>query len=563
MAMVIQPQTEVLPGYRLVRFLGRGGAGEVWECQAPGGIAKAVKIVAYDEKTMSQREVAGLQLMRSIRHPYLLAIERYDVIGAQLVIVMELAECSLADRFFEYRKQGLPGIPREELLRYMVEAAEVLDHICQSHHVQHLDIKPENLFLSGGHVKVGDFGLVQPRYTNIASSALAISPPYAPPELFDGRVDASADQFSLAVTYQELATGSRPFTAESVRGLMLQHLAGKSDLTPLAPCDRPIIARALSRAPSLRHNSCTDLVQALKRAGAFGTPTAEPPKLIGRLPVRKLSRTTAVQKQKPTGAKTVAIKKSQLEQEKPVARGHEAIAPTAPYEPAPTPLVAAPTRPLTPGSAPPTTLPNAAPGPVSAPMSNPAGFSRPHEASRTTPTSMAVTPPTPLAPKAPAASSAPLDAALPSSEQTVVPYSAAKPLFTATGAYADRVHASFVAFLPLEIFAHKLRGFIDSMDAEILNCEEERTVLLFRNRGFLGLRFGVGLFLELETGHFSDDAGFRVVAATVWSSAKSLSSAELGRRGRLLIQVLRSFLMATSGEPAPKFSAQVRAEILA
>ena len=45
MPLLLQPQTELLPGYRLMEPLGKGGFGEVWKCEAPGGLFKAVKIV--------------------------------------------------------------------------------------------------------------------------------------------------------------------------------------------------------------------------------------------------------------------------------------------------------------------------------------------------------------------------------------------------------------------------------------------------------------------------------------------------------------------------------------
>ena len=64
------------------------------------------------------------------------------------------------DSFREHRASQRPGIPRSELLRYMHEAAEVLDLMNNQYQLQHLDIKPQNLFLLHNHVKVADFGLV-------------------------------------------------------------------------------------------------------------------------------------------------------------------------------------------------------------------------------------------------------------------------------------------------------------------------------------------------------------------------------------------------------------------
>src|SRR4029450_9529075 len=130
----------------------------------------------------------------------------YVFIEGRLLIVMELADRNLWERFRECRSQSLTGIPREELVRYMEEFAEVLDLMTVQHQLQHLDIKPQNLFLIHNHVKVADFGLVKDLEGSQASVTGGITPVYAAPETFDGVVTPYCDQYSLAIVYQELLT---------------------------------------------------------------------------------------------------------------------------------------------------------------------------------------------------------------------------------------------------------------------------------------------------------------------------------------------------------------------
>jgi serine/threonine protein kinase len=161
-----EPTAEPIPGYPLIEFLGRGGFGEVWKCEAPGGVFKAIKFVHGEQKpleisqTPSGQEWKALQLVKRIRHPFLLGIDRLEEIDGELIVVMELADDSLAETFRDCRAIGLPGIPRAELLAYLREAAEALDVLNLAHQLQHLDVKPANLFLVNRHVKVGDFGLL-------------------------------------------------------------------------------------------------------------------------------------------------------------------------------------------------------------------------------------------------------------------------------------------------------------------------------------------------------------------------------------------------------------------
>src|SRR5438105_10642257 len=102
---------------------------------------------AGEDGVRAEQELKALSRVKTVHHPYILSLERYDIIDGQLIIVMELADRTLWDRFKECREQGRCGIPRDELLRYLAETAEALDLMNSLYQLQHLDIKPQNLFL--------------------------------------------------------------------------------------------------------------------------------------------------------------------------------------------------------------------------------------------------------------------------------------------------------------------------------------------------------------------------------------------------------------------------------
>src|SRR5436190_7126289 len=204
MAVRIETGSEPIPGYKLIERLGGGGFGEVWKAEAPGGLFKAIKFVYgdlqaadSDDGARAEQELKAMSRVKTVHHPYILTLERYDIIDGQLIIVMELADRNLWDRFKECRAQGLPGIPRAELLGYMEETAEALDLMNTEYQLQHLDIKPQNLFLVFNHVKVADFGLVKDLEGMKALVTGGVTPVYAAPETFDGRGSGSSAQDSL------------------------------------------------------------------------------------------------------------------------------------------------------------------------------------------------------------------------------------------------------------------------------------------------------------------------------------------------------------------------------
>src|SRR5689334_6666557 len=231
MSFIREPNAEPIAGYRLIEPIGSGGFGEVWKCEAPGGIYKAIKFVYGNLNSVegdaagAEQELKALQRVKEVRHPFVLSMDRIEVVNGELVIVMELANKSLHDSFEEAQSAGLVGIPRDGLLRYIRDAAEALDHMNERHGLQHLDIKPRNLFLVSGRVKVAGFGLVK-RLERSGSSGIlgAVTPLYAPPETFTSEISCNSDQYSLAIVYQELLTGHRPFNGKNARQLAQQHM---------------------------------------------------------------------------------------------------------------------------------------------------------------------------------------------------------------------------------------------------------------------------------------------------------------------------------------------------
>jgi len=258
---------EPIPGYVLRDKIGVGGYGEVWLADAPGGLKKAIKFVfgSVDEERAGN-ELKSLQRIREVHHPFIISLERIEIVDSRLIVVTELADGSLLDRFREFHDRGLVGIPRDRLIEYMKDTADALDFLCQRHDLQHLDVKPANLLLVADRIKVADFGLIKDVQRNNMSLMGGMTPTYAAPEMFDGRPGRYSDQYSLAIVYQEMLTGGLPFRGRTTAQLATEHLHKAPNLEDLPVAERAVIARALSKKPSQRFGSCREMIDALMAA---------------------------------------------------------------------------------------------------------------------------------------------------------------------------------------------------------------------------------------------------------------------------------------------------------
>ncbi len=265
MTTVAAQGVQPIAGYVLVDRLGSGAYGEVWRAEAPGGLSKAVKIVyGHHNEIRASRELQALERVKLLRHPFLLSLERIEIADGRLIIVTELADMSLKQRFHDCQAAGQPGIARDELLSHLRDAADALDYLNAAQSLQHLDVKAENFLLVGGRLKVGDFGLVRNLTECDAAMLEGMTPRYAAPEVFEGRPTKFSDQFSLAVVYAELISGQPPFDAKSPAQCAAQHLLGaKPKLDSLDPADQAIVRRALSKKPEDRFPSCRAFVDGL------------------------------------------------------------------------------------------------------------------------------------------------------------------------------------------------------------------------------------------------------------------------------------------------------------
>jgi tetratricopeptide (TPR) repeat protein/serine/threonine protein kinase len=301
--LVLTPDCEPVPGYRLVKRLGAGGFGEVWEAEAPGGFHVAMKFVSLGEQAGAV-ERRSLELLKHIHHPNLLTTFGAWQTNGFLIIAMELADGTMWDRFQEAVAQGLSGIPWQELHEYLLEAAKGIDHLNAQKHVvegeegvgvQHRDIKPQNILLIGDGVKVADFGLARLLGHTVTGHTGSMTIAYAPPEFFRGQTSWQSDQYSLAVTYCELCSGRLPFTGSAAE-IMAGHLMHPPNLTLLVEEEQPVVRKALAKEPKDRWPNCRAFVEALHAcrtsaapalvSAASSAPPGVPPQLANRDPYR-------------------------------------------------------------------------------------------------------------------------------------------------------------------------------------------------------------------------------------------------------------------------------------
>ncbi|HEX4621843.1 MAG TPA: serine/threonine-protein kinase, partial [Myxococcaceae bacterium] len=168
-----------------------------------------------------------------------------------------------------------------ELVRVILPICEALDYVHQRQ-VIHRDVKPANVFLSGGLVaydpKLIDFGLALFQGNKSVKTAMGVivaTPEYTPPECINGqKADARSDLYALGVLMFEALTGAPPFVASSYPELLLKHLnEPPPELPEHAQFLAPIVSRCLAKNPTDRFPTAGALAQALREctSGAVGS----------------------------------------------------------------------------------------------------------------------------------------------------------------------------------------------------------------------------------------------------------------------------------------------------
>jgi eukaryotic-like serine/threonine-protein kinase len=283
--------------YRLVRLLGDGGMGSVYEALHTGlGSRVAVKVLHPElgrRTGLIERFLQEARVAAQIRSPHVVHVTDVDrTPEGDAYIVMDLLEGEPLSGMLDRQRKLSPPVACE----YAVQILEALE-AAHALGVIHRDLKPENVFVtfaSGKPVlKLIDFGIAKARRTDeqknltVAGVVMGTAEYMAPEQARSAdKVDARADVYAVGVMLYEMIAGSRPVTGEDARVVAFKVERGEAvpllRAAPEAPRELAgLVHRAMAARPELRFASATEMRLAVeevmtgKRAATAGMAAAQ------------------------------------------------------------------------------------------------------------------------------------------------------------------------------------------------------------------------------------------------------------------------------------------------
>jgi eukaryotic-like serine/threonine-protein kinase len=300
--------------YRLVRFVGAGAGGRVFEVvHEVLGRAAAMKLLAAtpDRPAAARaRFLAEIVARSRIHDPHIVAVTDVVETDEHDALVMELLE---GESLGAAIARG-----RLEPEQYLPVLAQVCAGLAAAHAagLVHRDLKPENVFLCARpgrapFVKLLDFGVATPLPTGGAASAtrgggpsrsrpgrLVGTPAYVSPEQASGDpVDHTTDLYAVGVMLYELAVGRLPFEGWNVGQFLIQHvsapvphLPASVRATPLGRALDELVQRCMAKRPAERIRSAAELAATFTALARGETPAGKTvvPRLTAQWPSRQV-----------------------------------------------------------------------------------------------------------------------------------------------------------------------------------------------------------------------------------------------------------------------------------
>jgi tetratricopeptide (TPR) repeat protein len=302
----------MLGDFRLIREIGRGGMGAVYEAeQVSLGRRVALKVLVFSSGAHA-RQVARFQIeaqvAAALHHPHIVpifavgcecgvhfyAMQLIDgrCLAAILAEQRRHADDRSADETAATEGNGAVRMNAREAARLGIHAAEALEH-AHALGVLHRDVKPANLLVdSSGHLWVTDFGLARCHNAGdlTASGDLPGTARYMSPEQAGGGriLDGRTDVYSLGATLYEIVTGRAAFDGDDrtslIRRIAYDEPIAPRKLDPTIPRDlETIIGKAMAKEPEQRYTTANELALDLRRFCEDRPIQARRPGIAGRL----------------------------------------------------------------------------------------------------------------------------------------------------------------------------------------------------------------------------------------------------------------------------------------
>ncbi len=266
------PQRERFGRYQVLKELGRGAMGVVYQARDPKiNRLVAVKTISLagqppeEEREYRERFVREAEAAGRLSHPGIVTV--FDV-GEEPetrapYIVMEFVGGQSLDKLLARDDHKLPPETAYQLAH---ELAEALD-CAHGQGVVHRDLKPANILITeDGHAKIADFGIAKLNLSNHTLSGRVLgTPAFMSPEQLNGdSVDGRSDLFSLGVILYTILTGYRPFQGNSALTVCFKVVNREPVPATVLNTDLPpaldyLIGRAMAKDPARRYQSAKEM----------------------------------------------------------------------------------------------------------------------------------------------------------------------------------------------------------------------------------------------------------------------------------------------------------------